>query len=75
MPLTHLYLTGTPVSDLTPLQGMTLSEVWLTPKNIRSGINEILRDDQLEDDRHRAERRRQICPRRILCKYDAGDFK
>jgi len=43
MPLRLLYLNDTNVTDLTPLQGMPLEDVRLTPKNITRGL-EILRD-------------------------------
>jgi len=43
MPLKRLGLHGTGVTDLTPLQGMELEQIYLTPKNITQGLN-ILRD-------------------------------
>jgi serine/threonine protein kinase len=41
-PLTALWIQDTGVTDLTPLQGMPLEEVRLTPKNITRGLD-ILR--------------------------------
>jgi hypothetical protein len=44
MPLKHLAIFQKPgVTDLRPLQGMELDEIYLTPKNITQGL-EILRD-------------------------------
>jgi hypothetical protein len=43
MRLTELTLDNTAITDLTPLQGMSLEYVCLTPKNITRGL-EILRD-------------------------------
>jgi hypothetical protein len=43
MALTKLSIDHTGVTDLTPLQGMPLEEIRLTPKNITRGLN-MLRD-------------------------------
>ena len=43
MPLKELAIDGTGITDLTPLQGMPLEDIRLTPKNITRGL-EILRD-------------------------------
>ncbi len=43
MPLMLLWIDNTGVTDLTPLQGMPLEEIYLTPKNITRGLD-ILRD-------------------------------
>jgi Leucine-rich repeat (LRR) protein len=43
MRLTELYIDNTAVTDLTPLQGMPLKDIRLTPKNITRGLD-ILRD-------------------------------
>ncbi len=42
MPLTELYIDKTGITDLTPLQGMPLEDIRLTPKNITKGLD-ILR--------------------------------
>ena len=42
-PLMTLWIDSTGVTDLTPLQGMPLEEIHLTPKNITRGLD-ILRD-------------------------------
>jgi Leucine-rich repeat (LRR) protein len=43
MPLMVLWIQDTAITDLTPLQGMPLEEIRLTPKNITRGLD-ILRD-------------------------------
>ena len=43
MPLRLLWIENTGITDLTPLQGMPLEEILLTPKNITQGLD-ILRD-------------------------------
>jgi uncharacterized membrane protein len=43
MPLTHLWINNTGITDLTPLQGMPLEDIRLTPKNITKG-QDILRN-------------------------------
>jgi serine/threonine protein kinase len=43
MPLTLLWIDNTGITDLTPLQGMPLEDIRLTPKNITRGLD-ILRD-------------------------------
>jgi serine/threonine protein kinase/Leucine-rich repeat (LRR) protein len=43
MRLTELYIDNTATTDLTPLQGMPLADIRLTPKNITKGLD-ILRD-------------------------------
>ncbi len=43
MPLKLLWIQGTGITDLTPLQGMPLEDIRLTPKNITKGLD-MLRD-------------------------------
>ena len=43
MPLKHLSIQKTGVTDLRPLQGMELEEIFLTPNIITQGLD-ILRD-------------------------------
>ena len=43
MPLSVLWIDNTGITDLTPLQGMPLEDIRLTPKNITRGLD-ILRD-------------------------------
>ena len=43
MPLRLLWICNTGITDLTPLRGMPLEEIYLTPKNITRGLD-ILRD-------------------------------
>jgi len=43
MPLMALWIDDTDITDLTPLQGMPLEEIRLTPKNITRGLD-VLRD-------------------------------
>lgn len=43
IPLIHLWIDNTDITDLTPLQGMRLEEIRLTPKKITRGLD-ILRD-------------------------------
>jgi Leucine-rich repeat (LRR) protein len=38
-PLTHLWINNTGITDLTPLQGMSLEDIRLTPKNITKGLD------------------------------------
>jgi hypothetical protein len=42
-PLTALWIHNTSITDLTPLRGMPLKEIRLTPKKITKGLD-ILRD-------------------------------
>ncbi len=42
MPLRLLWINNTRITDLTPLQGMPLENICLTPKNITKGLD-ILR--------------------------------
>jgi hypothetical protein len=43
MPLMMLWIQNTGITDLTPLQGMPLEDIRMTPKNITKGLD-ILRD-------------------------------
>ena len=43
MPLKRLYIYGTRVTDLKPLQAMQLDDICLGPKNITQGLD-TLRD-------------------------------
>jgi hypothetical protein len=43
MPLKRLFIHGTGVADLRPLQGMPLEHIRLTPRNITQGLD-VLRD-------------------------------
>jgi hypothetical protein len=38
MPLTVLWIHNTGITDLTPLQGMPLEDIRLTPKNVTKGL-------------------------------------
>ena len=41
MPLKILWTNGTNVTDLTPLEGMPLEDILLTPKNIARGLDTL----------------------------------
>jgi len=41
LPLTRLWIHGSGVTDLSPLQGMKLEEIRLTPKNITRGTDSL----------------------------------
>jgi Leucine-rich repeat (LRR) protein len=41
MPLKVLWIDNTEITDLTPLQGMPLEEIRLTPKNITKGLDTL----------------------------------
>jgi hypothetical protein len=41
MPLKKLYIAGTDVTDLKPLQGIPLEYFRLTPKNITKGLDRL----------------------------------
>jgi hypothetical protein len=43
MPLMSVWIDNTDISDLTPLQGMPLEDIRVTPKKITKGLD-ILRD-------------------------------
>ncbi len=74
MPLTFLYCYYTRVSDLSPLQGMNLTEVWLTPKNITKGIDVIRQMKSLKTIGISAYRKDQFPADEFWKKYDAGEF-
>jgi len=71
-PLTVLAIFNTGITDLTPLRGMPLEDIRLTPKNITRGLD-ILRDmKSLKtigiDVKH-------VCPAAEFWKrYDKGEF-
>jgi hypothetical protein len=73
MPLKNLSIHKTGVTDLRPLQGMELEEIYLTPKNIIQGL-EILRSMKslktIGIDYNRAWPAAEFWER-----YDKGEFK
>jgi hypothetical protein len=75
MPLTSLNLDGTPVTDLTPLQGMELEDIRLTPKTITKGM-EILRQMNSLKTISIGHQPTEIWPAAEFWKrYEAGEFK
>jgi len=68
MPLTTLSCQSTRVSDLTPLRGMRLENVSLSPTHIAKGI-EVLRQMKTIRSINR------MRPAEFWRKYDAGEFK
>ena len=72
-PLILLWIDNTGVTDLTPLQGMPLEEIYLTPKNITRGLD-ILRD--MKSLKTIGIAWRQTWPPAEFWKrYDKGEFK
>jgi predicted Zn finger-like uncharacterized protein len=74
MPLKVLSIIGTGVTHLTPLQGMELDEIRLTPKNIMQGLD-ILRD--MESLKTIGIARGQFAwpAAEFWARYDKGEFK
>jgi hypothetical protein len=73
MPLRQLFIHGSGVTDLKPLQGMELEGISLTPKNFTDGLK-ILRDmKSLKtigiDDWH------NWSAAEFWVRYDKGEFK
>ena len=76
MPLTTLHIVESGVRDLIPLNGMALTEIFLTPKNIKSGM-QVLR--QMKSLRVIGvglvfEGKAKFSPDQFWKKYDAGEF-
>jgi len=73
MRLMELNIDNTAITDLTPLQGMPLEHVRLTPKNITRGLD-ILRD--MKSLKTIGIAWRQAWPAAELWeRYDKGEFK
>ena len=71
----NLYFNGTPVSDLTPLQGMNLSEVCLTPRNIKKGMAKLRKISRLTSIGLGSDEKEKFAPSEFWKKYEAGEFK
>jgi hypothetical protein len=73
MPLKVLWIDNTGITDLTPLQGMPLDDIRLTPKNVTRGLD-ILRDMKslktIGTDHNQAWPAAEFWER-----YDKGEFK
>jgi hypothetical protein len=73
IPLRKLFINNTAITDLTPLQGMPLEEIRLTPKNITRGLD-ILRD--MKSLKTIGIAGRQPWPQAEFWeRYDKGEFK
>jgi hypothetical protein len=78
MPLTYLEILETKVTDLTPLTGMQLEALSLTPGNIKKGIEVIrgMKTIATFGVHPKALRRGEgMKPEEFWKKYDAGEFK
>jgi hypothetical protein len=67
-----LYCNGTPVSDLSPLEGLNLAEIAFTPKNITKGLEVIRQMKSLKTLGPVWDKR--FPPAEFWKKYDAGEF-
>ena len=76
MPLTTLHIVESGVRDLTPLNGMTLTEIFLTPKNIKSGMQVLRQMKSLRVIGNGLvfEDKAKFSPDQFWKKYDAGEF-
>jgi formylglycine-generating enzyme required for sulfatase activity len=73
MPLLMLWIQNTGITDLTPLQGMPLEDIRLSPKNITRGLG-ILRD--LKSLKTIGIEWNQVWPAaEFWQRYDKGEFK
>jgi hypothetical protein len=73
MPLTVLWIHNTDITDLTPLQGLPLEDIRLTPKNITRGLD-ILR--HMKSLKTIGIDYNQSCPAaEFWQRYDKGEFK
>jgi len=72
MPLTTLFCEKTLLSDLSPLEGMKLSSIALTPKNITKGLGLIRRMNSLTN--IGTDWNAQLPAADFWKKYDAGAF-
>ena len=73
MPLKTLYCYNTPVTDLSPLHGMNLTGVSITPKNITKGLDVIQQMKSLKTI-GTGYWENQFPPEEFWKKYDSGDF-
>ena len=53
MPLSQLWIEHTTITDLTPLQGMPLEDIRLTPKDITRGLDSLRGMKSLKNHRYR----------------------
>gem|GEM_PF-212103 len=67
-----LFCDKTPISDLSPLQGLQLQSLFFTPKNIAAGIDVIRQMKSIES--IGAEGQAMTTPEEFWKKYDAGEF-
>jgi hypothetical protein len=71
MPITELHCYELPVSDLSPLQGMNLTYVAITPKNITQGMDILRAMKSLTTIRQDT---KPFPPDEFWKRYDAGEF-
>jgi serine/threonine protein kinase/Leucine-rich repeat (LRR) protein len=78
LPLTKLQLLSHPNGkqprDLTPLQGLNLKEIWITPKYVTKGMDALRRMKSLEVIKMGHESSKQFTPAEFWKRYDAGEF-
>jgi hypothetical protein len=76
LPLTSLLLENCPqATDLTPLQGMELTEITLTPKNVVKGMDVLRQMKSLKTIYVGRDAKDAFPASEFWQKYDAGDFK
>jgi hypothetical protein len=75
MALAYLVIDGTKVSDLSPLQGMSISTTFFSPKNITKGLGVIRRMKSIKTIGISGNREDQLPPDEFWKKYDASEFK
>ena len=73
MRLTELSIYNTAITDLTPLQGMPLEEIHLTPKNITKGLDTLRDMKSLKT--IGIQFGKTWPPTEFWARYDKGEFK
>jgi hypothetical protein len=74
MPLATVHCEHTLVADLSPLKGMNLTEVAITPKNITKGMDVIRQMKSLKTIVSGTREKEYFQPDEFWKRYDAGEF-
>lgn len=73
--LQRLHLGGSGITDLTPLQGLRLSRLILTPGRIEKGWDVVRRMDTLQELDVELREPQRWTPEEFWQRYDAGEFR
>jgi hypothetical protein len=74
--LQRLNIAGSKVTDVSPIAGLPLTRLILTPQNISAGLDKVRQMTTLRelDLQYEPDTQRTMSPDEFWARYDAGEF-